>query len=225
MIDRLTSSNACKQFAEAAQADPKKFGVLGILCLVFVLTLGRMVLTGSTAPKSAQASLGGTSSTNGSQVKTSKDRNGGASNKSTGAGTSSLPDAARPELLEWARGPMTPIGRNLFAIKLDYYPQDGSKVDQTLRAPVGDGFWDKVAKSMASKADQRKERQILIENLQLQAMQVKLQSTVMGATPRALVNGTVVREGDVVASFRVFKIEARRIIVEREGIKLEIPMK
>ena len=45
----------------------------------------------------------------------------------------------------------------------------------------------------------------------------------------------MVREGDVVASgapgdsrsvtFRVIKIEARRIIVEREGIKLEIPMK
>jgi hypothetical protein len=78
---------------------------------------------------------------------------------------------------------------------------------------------------MASKADQRKERQILIENLQLQAMQLRLQSTVMGATPRALLNGDMVREGDVVASFRVLKIEPRRIVVEREGIKLEIPMK
>ena len=136
-----------------------------------------------------------------------------------------LPDPAQPELAEWVKSPIAPIGRNLFAVKLDYYPQDGSRSDSTLRAPTGDGFWDKLAKSMASKADQRKERQILIENLQLQAMQLRLQSTVMGATPRALLNGDMVREGDVVASFRVLKIEPRRIVVEREGIKLEIPMK
>ena len=59
----------------------------------------------------------------------------------------------------------------------------------------------------------------------MQAGQLKLQTTLMGPTPRAVVNGMSVGEGDVVAEFRVFKIEARRIIVEREGIKLEIPMK
>jgi hypothetical protein len=78
---------------------------------------------------------------------------------------------------------------------------------------------------MASRADQRKERQILVENLQLQAAQLRLQSTVMGPTPRALINGDMLREGDVVAAFRIVRIEARRIIVEREGVKLEIQMK
>jgi hypothetical protein len=226
MFDRITSSSAYRQLAEAAKGDPKKFGMLGVLCLVFVITSGRMVLTGSTGPKSAKASLTGTSGSAGGQVKALNGHNSsGASDKSATDSSTALPDPARPELLEWSRGPIPPVGRNLFAIKLDYYPQDQTKVDQTLRIPGGDGFWDKVAKSMASKADQHKERQILIENLQLQAMQIKLQSTVMGATPRALVNGSVVREGDVIASFRVFRIEARRIIVEREGIKLEIPMK
>jgi hypothetical protein len=55
----------------------------------------------------------------------------------------------------------------------------------------------------------------------------------MGAVPKAVVNGEMVGEGSVAASgagdtrvsFRVLKIEARRIIVEREGIKLEIQMK
>ena len=54
---------------------------------------------------------------------------------------------------------------------------------------------------------------------------MKLQSTMMGPQPKALVNGELVGEGDVVAAFRVLKIEARRIIVEREGIRLEIQMK
>jgi hypothetical protein len=61
---------------------------------------------------------------------------------------------------------------------------------------------------------------------------MRLQTTLMSAKPRAVVNGAMVKEGDVIAcgpvdnrtEFRVSKIEARRIIVEREGIKLEIPM-
>ena len=40
-----------------------------------------------------------------------------------------------------------------------------------------------------------------------------------------MINGKLIAEGDVVASFRVLKIEPRRIIVEREGIRLEILMK
>jgi hypothetical protein len=40
-----------------------------------------------------------------------------------------------------------------------------------------------------------------------------------------MVNGDLVGEGSVVANFRIVSIEARRIIVEREGIRLEIDMK
>jgi hypothetical protein len=53
-----------------------------------------------------------------------------------------------------------------------------------------------------------------------------------GPRPAALVNGQMVREGDVVAtgsgasrtSYRVLKIEARRVFLEREGIRSEIPL-
>jgi hypothetical protein len=198
-----------QRMRQAARNEPKKFGALGLLGLVLVILLGRVMLTGSSAPTAVSAS---------------KSEPSPVSNKNTAQSLLALPDPGSPALAQWLGTPIVPVVRNLFTIKLDYYPQDGAKVNQTLRAPQGNGFWDKLAKSMASKADQRKERQILIENLRLQAMQLKLQSTVMGATPRALVNGGMVREGDVVASFRVLRIEARRIIVEREGIKLEIQM-
>jgi hypothetical protein len=58
-----------------------------------------------------------------------------------------------------------------------------------------------------------------------EAEQLRPTSTIPGANPKAMINGMLVGEGDVVASFRVIKIEARRILVEREGIRLEIPMK
>jgi hypothetical protein len=191
------------------RSDPRKLGVAGVVGVVAIAMLGRAVLTGTDQPATATAAA-----VNAERMLA----------KAAQPATATLSDQASPAMQEWVRGPIAPMGRNLFAIKLDYYPQDGANVDRTLRAPTGDGFWDKLAKSMASRADQRRERQILVENLQLQAMQLRLQSTVTSATPSALVNGSVFREGDVVASFRVLKIEARRIVVEREGIKLEIPM-
>ena len=42
---------------------------------------------------------------------------------------------------------------------------------------------------------------------------------------KAMMNGQLVGEGSVVADFRVVKIEPRKVIVERDGIKLAIEMK
>jgi len=75
---------------------------------------------------------------------------------------------------------------------------------------------------MSVRADQQREHDALVANLRKQAEQLKVQSTVMGASPKALINGEFVGVGSVVASFRVTKIEARRIVVEREGIRLEV---
>jgi len=131
---------------------------------------------------------------------------------------------------DWRGGPIS-APRNLFAIKFDYFPRDGTRAAEPDRG--GEGFWEELGKSLASRTDEKKQRQVLIENLRLQAATLRLETTVMGARPRAVINGEMVGEGDLVASgsgatrtvFRVSKIEPRRIIVEREGIKLEIPMK
>ena len=39
-----------------------------------------------------------------------------------------------------------------------------------------------------------------------------------------MINGDVVREGNMVEGFRILKIEPRRLIVESEGIELAIIM-
>ncbi len=44
----------------------------------------------------------------------------------------------------------------------------------------------------------------------------------MSGSPKAVVNDKTVGEGSVVEGFRILKIEANRIIVEREGVKLEV---
>jgi len=123
--------------------------------------------------------------------------------------------------------PVGPIDRNLFAVPFDYYPQDGARAPQASRTPTDQGFWDELAKSMSAQADQKKDRQILVDNLRTQAAGLTLQGTVLGNQPKAWLNGSLVGVGENIGTtgFRVVKIEARMILVEREGVRLEIPMK
>jgi hypothetical protein len=194
-----------------AKADPKKAVALVCLCGVMAFMWARAMGGPATGPARAAASptaFRGAESIGG---------DGGA----RAAATAARATSAQASFDEWSRKPIAPVSRNLFVVNYDFFPQDGSK-PAPLRLAQGDGFWDQIGKSMTVRADQKKEREVLVENLRLQAAQLKVQSTVMGASPKALVNGELVGIGDVVASFRVSRIEARRIVVEREGIKLEI---
>jgi hypothetical protein len=141
-----------------------------------------------------------------------------------------FPSAAKPlhapgdiSLQQWAHQPIEPLVRNPFAIPLDLYPRDSTSAADKESSQTG--YWDLVGKSMSSRADQQEQRQILIDNVQIAAASLKLQSTIMGANRRAMVNGNMVREGDDVAGFRVLSIESRQVVVEREGVKLALLMK
>jgi hypothetical protein len=191
---------------KAAKADPKKATIL-VLLVTFMAFMWLRLLGGNTAgPATASASV------TEFQIPGPSDNAGKFSARF---------NAMHEALREWASRPVSPLNRNLFSVNYDFFPQDGSR-PVVLRAPQGDGFWDRLAKSMTARADAKREQEVLRENLRLQAAQLKIQSTVMGASPKALINGELVGEGDVVASFRVSRIEARRVVVEREGIKLEL---
>jgi hypothetical protein len=138
------------------------------------------------------------------------------------AGANPQVPKALAAMREWTAAPIAPLSRNLFAVNLEYFPQDSGRIDQTLRMPQGNGFWDELEKSVLSRAEEKNVRQKLVEGLRLEAAQLHLQSIMMGPTPKAMINGALVSEGDAIALFRVVKITARGIIVEREGIKLEI---
>ncbi len=212
-------NNPLAKLVQAAREDPAKATVLAALVLIMLIMWGRLALTGRNEPAAASAMIDGGAGA-GAAV---------ASPAPASLLRSGLSDHAE-RLSEWTRQPVRPLARNLFAVNLTYY----RRADSNVRRDDGEmGFWEELAKSRAAKTDQKKARQILIENLQLQAAQIRLQSTVMGAQPKAMVNGKLVGEGDVVAvetadaktTFRVIKIEARGMIVEHEGIRLAISMK
>ena len=54
---------------------------------------------------------------------------------------------------------------------------------------------------------------------------VKLQGMILGAVPRAVVNGRPVAAGDEIDGYRVVSIADRRIIVEKHGFEVEIELK
>ena len=225
---------------EAARQDPRKTGALGVLMLVAGVLLVRTLMTGDTQPARASAMVPNPS---GAQMGQRNVRTGSGAFNATGstastgrtANNSPAPDfdsaaAARADnsakrLREWMRASVTPVSRNLFSVKLDYFPSDGSRPAQGVRTPADGEFWGRLEKSLMLQADQRDKRENLLANYKDQAAKLRLDSIIWGAQPKAMIEGKLVAEGDVVASFRVLKIEQRRIIVEREGIRLEILMK
>jgi hypothetical protein len=202
----------------AVRNDPQKAGILTVLVSILVVLQVRLQMSERDGGPAHAAA--GTAAAGGAQ---------GADNPPL-FGASALETHVSPHSLDsgtalraWMESPGAPLTRNLFEVELERFPHDGSVVQTTNKDVVG--FWDELAKSMTSRADVKRERQILVENLARQASQLRLQSTIMGASPKAVIDGGLVGEGDVVATFRVLRIEPRRITVEREGIKLEIQMK
>ena len=209
-------SNLFSRVVAAVRRDPQKAGILTVLFAILLVLQVRLQMSREGAPATATAAA----------TVTPADKD--ATSDPTGvAGRIDRVAALRAFMDQ----PAPAVKRNLFLVDLERFPRDGGRA--TSANPANPSFWDELEKSLTLRADVRRERQILMENLQQQASQLRLQTTVMGASPKAVIDGELVGEGDVVAarsgdgraSFRVLKIEARRIIVEREGIKLAIQMK
>jgi hypothetical protein len=196
---------------ETLRKEAKKAAVLTFLVAVLGILWVRMAMKNGDAPAVATAAMDAPLSD--------------VSQEPTGRSTAAV------AFRQWLGNTPSPITRNLFAINLDHFPANGRAVADA--GATDSGFWGRLAKSVSARADLTRERQILLDNLQQQAGQLRLESTLMGTTPKAVINGELVREGDFVASgdgkartqFRVLKIEPRRIVVEREGVRLEVPMK
>lgn len=60
--------------------------------------------------------------------------------------------------------------------------------------------------------------------LKAEAGALKLQSTILGVRPRAMINGTLVGPGESIAGFEVTEIRPRSVTVVKNGVTLEIEM-
>lgn len=202
--------------------DPKKSAVLiGLLLLLAVLGIRQMGGAGTPATARAASNTPGTAA-----AKATSDE------RATSREASNVSAEASQRVAAWLGTPIKALDRNLFETKLEFFQRLDSDVNDKVSVLADELFWDQLAKSLASQADQKRQKQIRSENLQLAASSLKLQTTIMGSSPKALIDGRMVRTGDAVEtktaglsmSFRVLLIEARRIVIERDGVKLELRM-
>jgi hypothetical protein len=213
MNGNASTSNLQHRLNRALTADPKKSAALAVLFIVLLVVVVKMTVGQAKAhPASAGAAMVGNAP-------------GSLQLKAAHPGTSWQKSTSPSEALQkWASAPPPSVSRNLFSVRIDYFPTEGSRTTQS--GAIDEGFWSRLGKSMALQADQRDKQENLKANFKAQAEQLRLESTMTGGPqPKAMVNGELVGEGSVVAGFRVLKIEARRITVEREGIQLEIQTK
>jgi hypothetical protein len=153
--------------------------------------------------------------------------------------------AARADKLEsWLQRPFEGPGRNLFEFRPENYQSisRAGAVASDVQPIVADSerFWDRLAKSITSRADLRRQRQIRSDNVAAAAGKLRLQSTmIQGGTPRAMIDGRMFRVGEsisveapaakeggaVKSTFRVVRIGRQSVVVERDGIRVELSMK
>lgn len=218
-----TNSGLQDRVLSVFRRDPRKSTVLIVLGVLFVFMLVRTLGGKGSAPRSAAGSVTSVNQANSTESgKSAKSSRARAGDSDHGI---ARPTSLNPALQKWAEQAAAPISRNLFSVRLEYFPTDGSKTRGGEDSREDQGFWGRLEKSLSLQADQKDKRENQIAHYKARAAELRLQSTMMGPQPKAMVNGELVGEGDVVAQFRVLKIEARRIIVEREGIRLEILMK
>jgi hypothetical protein len=183
---------------EAVAADPKRTGVLAGLGLILMLLCFRAMRGG---PAIATAS---------------RLPSPASLNLPGPAGMSAEQAGSNNALIEWLASPRRLSKRNLFALRLDAYPKDLSGPIP----PADSNYSDEAAKSGAPQADQI----AVADTLAKQASKLTLQSTFLGPTPMAMVNGQLVREGDNLGLFQVVRIEPRRIAISQNGVTLQISM-
>lgn len=238
--DTFSASAWQARLPEVIRREPKKMAVFAALVIVFGgMTLKTFVFTGAPAPASANSASSGRGEASTEDKTTSL------------ASSEALRDAkaaraARADKLEaWLQGPLDSPRRNLFEFRSENYLSASHAT-----AGVTDGapnlaetgrFWDRLAKSITSRADLRRQRQIRTDNVVAVAGKLRLQSTmIQGGTPRAMIDGRMLKAGDVVAvdapaanpagaqaaktTFRIERIGRQSVIVERDGVRIELSM-
>ncbi|MGF1635154.1 MAG: hypothetical protein ACFCVE_14980 [Phycisphaerae bacterium] len=191
----------------ALRRDPKKTGVLAglvlVLVVLWVVMFGRGEEGGGVAATIARVASSVTS-TEAEEVKLTP---------------------ASPQLLAWLSRPTPVTPRDVFAVDWEAFPiEPGKEAAPVEKVEPGEIFWSKLEKSLARRADALREKAVARASLKEAADDLRLTSTLMGRNPAAVIDGKLVRVGDVLASFRVLAIEPRRVVLEREGVRFEVEM-
>ncbi|QNN24601.1 hypothetical protein HED60_20775 [Planctomycetales bacterium ZRK34] len=102
------------------------------------------------------------------------------------------------------------VPRDVFAINAAYFPKLSGEENPS-----------RLTKSVLDPTDDLEQQMRVIK---AEAGDLKLQSTILGAQPRAMINGTLIGPGQNIAGFTVTEIRPRSITITKNGVTLELEM-
>lgn len=178
-------------------ADKRKLGMMVALLGVAMLLWGRLLL--KDVPRTANANPG-------AAVTRAASTTIGNSN---GVETDNVP-VDRPVVTVALQDEVV---RDLFAFNKDFYLD-----------PSEQGVTNVTAKSGDQTTDVSLQRQQAEAAIRVAAQNLVLKSTLLGAQPRAVINGLLLAPGDEVQGFRLTEVRSRAVTVTREGFEIVLEM-
>jgi len=118
------------------------------------------------------------------------------------------------------------ITRDLFKADPRYFPMIKNTARKVVVLPKKQkGIFDQVHTWVQQTYSRERQRSLKIEALRNQAESLSLQSTMVGPSPSALINGQVVRIGQTIEGFKIVSIKPNTCVISKDGIELELHMK
>jgi len=197
--------------------DRKKTTILAALALVAVVVVGRLVLRGQ-VPRHASADVDPVVSAGGAgRVEPARDQAGVRPRR--GGGDAWTCSRARREYLS---GLDRDVRRDIFRLSPEFLPpgQD-STGDATAVQADGQsepGWFGRIGEWISRKRAQRREEMESIGVVRAQARSLRLQSTMLGPVPSALINGQVLRKGDRINGFLLKSIRSGSCTLTKDGV-------
>jgi len=196
-----------KRYWHQLLADRRKLVVLLSLFCVGLLLWGRLLIE-RPVPRTAVADPEQTASTAGST-----DAKAGIDMEPT------LPrDRVNPVLIP----DYGPTARDVFAFQAGYYQQAS---DTRVRMDdEADEESDEQAKLAAQRADEQRRKRARLATVRAQAESMNLQTTLIGQTPRALINGRLYSVGEQVNGFEIVAIGSRTVKLRKQDVDVTLEM-
>ena len=122
------------------------------------------------------------------------------------------------------------ITRDLFMPNPDFYPSHSRALDTRVTlVGQGDGedqqgWFECIAGWVKEKQEAQRDERARVTLIRARAQALLLQSTMLGPSPTALINGQVLREGDQIGGFRVKKIFSDGCTVTKDGVDVSLQM-
>jgi hypothetical protein len=213
--------NLWNRLPESIRDQKQKIGLLTALLSILAMAVAWQTLGGAAA-KTAAAKQGAT-----------VDSKKSVEERAT-ASTSRKSSKKQKDLESWLARPIEPITRDLFAYDLSRFPFASLYAQSSPDAPRAVTVWDRAEKSLNARADALKQTESRRSSLIRAAERLNVQSIMSsGSTSTAMVNGRVLRVGEIVedesapvkVSFVVRAIEGRRLIVERDGVRIAVSIR